>query len=428
LQKEIVFELFLENRPITSNFTPTKEEQGQLAPVNVLYEDNDVIIVNKPYGYAVHSSKSYPENETMIYAIRNHVLLQEKEKEKQKKDKKKSSKKTVTEERLPLVINLAHRLETQMSGILVSGKNSYSIQQLSEQFNSQTNAMKKQFCAVVAIPNINALKRKLNPWFDMREEFEREDDESDDDAADLEALQNQTRSRIDISKISELEVGEPEKLYLSDLLEEDDDEDMDLVSSEEEDETLEYHGGWIDLKRAHELMKEKFEKASKNTTLVIEGDVKTSRHPSNQAKISERAKSIDEHFNAKITKNAKTVVNFVELNEEKRIGFVTITIPSGNVQQIRSHLATSGIPILGDSLYYDQVDSRIPFAISKTFKVEDIMFHFYKMSFQHPTDGRNIIIKAPLLSPMKDFVSKHFSEDIVNKYVNMNSAIIQEDE
>ncbi|EFC46610.1 predicted protein [Naegleria gruberi] len=420
--KGLQIEIYLENRPFSANLTPMKHVEmydGPIAPIHVLYEDKDVIVVNKPVGYAVHSSKSKPESETMIYAIRNYVLSKEKEKE---KSKKKSKQTTNT---LPLNINLAHRMESQMSGVLICGKNSHSIQKLSEQFLPNTN-LQKQYITVCAVPNINSLKKKLNPFYHLKEEFD-EDEETTDDEEGSNLSEKDILSSFGVSKkpdrFADLNLGEAEELFVDDYgdMEEDGDEELDLLEGMgEEHETLDLSGGWKDMRKEHEMLKEKYEKATKNTTLTLEGDLKFVMHPEYNVQVLQRA-GTHELPSTKVLRNIKTVVNVLELNEDNRIALATVSIPSGSVQQVRSHLATNGIPMLGDFPYFDQVDNRIPIGLSKNLNVNKIFFHLYKIVFQHPTSGKNVIVKAPLMSPMKEFVEKQFSESVVDKYINLNS-------
>ncbi|KAG2378045.1 hypothetical protein C9374_008667 [Naegleria lovaniensis] len=404
----LIFEIYLENRPINTHIITSEQEKFPSIPIHVLYEDEDVIVVNKPFGYTVHASKSHPEETTMINAIRYYCT---KKYEEDKKSKKKSTKSS-----LPLVVNLAHRLETQMSGILICGKNSYSNQKLSEQFE-QNSDMGKQYLAVCAITDVKALKKKLNPYAFMEEFLEDEED----DAYLATLSEEELLQRYGIKKVTASELkqeGLPDILNLQDFVEYEEDDDMDLVGKLEEHENLDT-SGWIDLSKDHDDFVEKMEKAAKNKTITMEGAVKLVKHASTNKMVAQKANRHDELMkNVKVLKDIKTVCNVLELNEEKSVALVSITIPSGSVQQVRSHLATYGIPMLGDLLYFDQVDNRIPYAISRSHNVNHILFHLYKISFHHPNSGKKIVVRAPLLSPMKDFISKNFSESTIHKYAN----------
>ncbi|KAF0976567.1 hypothetical protein FDP41_004466 [Naegleria fowleri] len=414
-EKSLIFEIYLENRPIATPVVQSEEENFPTVPIHVLYEDNDVIVVNKPFGYAVHASKSHPESATMINAIRRYCT------EKYQEDQK--TKKKPVKPTLPLAVNLAHRLETQMSGVLICGKNSYSNQKLSAQFE-QNSDMSKQYLAVCAVSDVKALKKKLNPYLDMMEEFN--DDNDEEDEAYLASLsEEELLQRYGVKKVSfaDLKKERMEELFnLEDVVEYEEDEDIDLVGENvEENEHLE-RSGWIDLSKDHDDFLEKMEKAAKNKTITMQGDVKLVKHPTLNKVVAEKASRHDELMkNVKILKDVTTVCKVLELNEENSVALVSITIPSGSVQQVRSHLATHGIPMLGDLLYFDQVDNRVPYAISRAHNANHILFHLHKITFQHPITGKKIVVRAPLLSSMKEFISKNFSEAMVRKYVNLET-------
>ncbi|KAL9646503.1 hypothetical protein ABK040_006562 [Willaertia magna] len=425
LDEEPVFEVFLENRPSST----TKNEILQVKtseltpPVNVLYEDKDLLVVNKPSNFAVHSSKTHPEETTMIFAVRHYVFSKAEEEEKKQKKKQKKKK----EEELPLVVNLVHRIEVPLSGALLVGKNSYTTQKLSEQFNrsleenvdNKSEKARIQFCAVCAITDLPGLKRKLNTMHHFREEYE-EDMAENNEWIDL---------SDDTMGDEYLDEGLEEDDFFEDayeIIEEDEVIDIDQFKEREEDFREVKNYPFIDLKKEHEKLKALYEKGLNNTLLTFEGDVKIVKH--NSLKISEMADTHDDKLNYKIVKNAKTTCNILEINEEARIAFVTVNVPSGSSQQIRPHLANNGIPILGDLLYYDQVSSgsRIPYALSRDLGISQPLLHHYKVNFKHPVSNQHLIVKAPLIGNMKVFIEKYFSKKIVDKYCNLKTN--EEDE
>jgi 23S rRNA pseudouridine1911/1915/1917 synthase len=87
-------------------------------PLEILYEDDDVLVINKPAGLVVHSGISNP-NGTLVNALRYHIgeLAFEDD-----------------ETRAGLV----HRLDKDTSGIMVIAKTSTALTHLSKQFFDRT--------------------------------------------------------------------------------------------------------------------------------------------------------------------------------------------------------------------------------------------------------------------------------------------------
>ncbi|WP_185869523.1 RluA family pseudouridine synthase [Blattabacterium cuenoti] len=85
--------------------------------INIIYEDEDIIVVNKPAGMVVHPGFGN-ENGTLINGIKYHFL---------------NSKFTKLYR-----LGLIHRLDKDTSGLLVLAKNEYSQKYLLKQFYSKT--------------------------------------------------------------------------------------------------------------------------------------------------------------------------------------------------------------------------------------------------------------------------------------------------
>jgi 23S rRNA pseudouridine1911/1915/1917 synthase len=89
-------------------------------PLSILYEDNDVIVVNKPAGLLVHPTASSTE-QTLVDALRAHVS----DIENVGDDKKRAG--------------IVHRLDKEASGVLIAAKTNTAFTHLKAQFaNRQT--------------------------------------------------------------------------------------------------------------------------------------------------------------------------------------------------------------------------------------------------------------------------------------------------
>jgi 23S rRNA pseudouridine1911/1915/1917 synthase len=146
VQKSIDSGLVLvNNKQVSSNYKikPTdeiivysnKEVQGEEIvpeniPLNIFYEDDDIIIINKPAGLVVHpGSGNY--NGTLINGVAYY--LQQKNKD-------------ITEETLPR-FGLVHRIDKNTSGLMVLAKTEKAVSSLAKQFFDHT--VKRHYIALV---------------------------------------------------------------------------------------------------------------------------------------------------------------------------------------------------------------------------------------------------------------------------------------
>ncbi len=96
-------------------------------PLDVVYEDADLIVVNKPQGMVVHPAPGH-ESGTLVNALLYHV----------------SDLSGIGGERRPGIV---HRIDRMTSGLLVVAKNDTAHRALSEQF--QTHEAHRSYCALV---------------------------------------------------------------------------------------------------------------------------------------------------------------------------------------------------------------------------------------------------------------------------------------
>ncbi|MAE68772.1 MAG: RluA family pseudouridine synthase [Candidatus Peribacteraceae bacterium] len=110
-----------------------RNPKSEITPINqhldVLFEDDAVIVINKPAGYAVHPGHSMEENETTILHGIAYLF---------------------NERNIPFSADstLAHRLDKPTTGCLVVVKNNNSYQHLQKQFEERTT--KKKYLALVS--------------------------------------------------------------------------------------------------------------------------------------------------------------------------------------------------------------------------------------------------------------------------------------
>ncbi len=98
--------------------------EPQPIPIDIIYEDRDLLILNKQPGYVVHPTKGHPDN-TIANGVMRHML-----------DRGESYK-----------IRFINRLDRDTSGVLLIGKNSHSQDYLTKQF--QEGTVVRKYIAVV---------------------------------------------------------------------------------------------------------------------------------------------------------------------------------------------------------------------------------------------------------------------------------------
>jgi 23S rRNA pseudouridine1911/1915/1917 synthase len=107
--------------PVALNINPEN------IPLDILYEDSDVIVVNKPQGMVVHPAAGVHEG-TLVNALISHC-------------KDLSGINGVTRP------GIVHRIDKDTSGVIVIAKNDYSHNKLAQQFKE--HSMKRMYLALV---------------------------------------------------------------------------------------------------------------------------------------------------------------------------------------------------------------------------------------------------------------------------------------
>ncbi len=137
IQQGIDDEMVLVNdKPIKSNYkvkpydkvvvyTDNSPEHNEIIPQNIPiqieYEDDDILIINKPAGMVVHPGSGNP-NGTLVNAVAYYLLQQNP---------------TLTENELSR-FGLVHRIDKNTSGLLVMAKNKAAMTDLAKQFFNHT--------------------------------------------------------------------------------------------------------------------------------------------------------------------------------------------------------------------------------------------------------------------------------------------------
>ena len=95
-------------------------------PLDIVYEDDDVIVVNKPQGMVVHPAPGHP-NHTLVNALLYHSPLS-----------------TINGEFRPGIV---HRIDKDTSGLLMVAKNDLAHRSLAAQLKAKTN--EREYVALV---------------------------------------------------------------------------------------------------------------------------------------------------------------------------------------------------------------------------------------------------------------------------------------
>lgn len=137
IQQAIDDEMVLVNeKPVKSNYKvkpadkivvyddrspETSEIIPENIPLNILYEDDDLLIIDKPAGMVVHPGSGNP-NGTLVNAIAYHLLQQN----------------PLLNEAELNRFGLVHRIDKNTSGLLVMAKNKNAMSHLAKQFFNHT--------------------------------------------------------------------------------------------------------------------------------------------------------------------------------------------------------------------------------------------------------------------------------------------------
>lgn len=106
--------------------TKTLELRPENIPLDIVYEDDDVIVINKPQGMVVHPAPGHDEH-TLVNALLYHCPLS-----------------TINGTFRPGIV---HRIDKDTSGLLMVAKNDKAHRSLAKQLNDKTNI--REYVALV---------------------------------------------------------------------------------------------------------------------------------------------------------------------------------------------------------------------------------------------------------------------------------------
>ena len=106
--------------------TPESSLEAEEIPLDILFEDDHLIAVNKPAGMVIHPAPGHP-NGTFVNALLGHC-------------------KELAPSLDPLRPGIVHRLDRETSGVLIAAKTTLAHQKLVQQFSSRK--MKKLYLAI----------------------------------------------------------------------------------------------------------------------------------------------------------------------------------------------------------------------------------------------------------------------------------------
>ena len=116
-------------------------------------------------------------------------------------------------------------------------------------------------------------------------------------------------------------------------------------------------------------------------SMLIDSPIARDRHDSRRMRIDPAGKTAQTRATVLQT---RTRTSFAP-----DLALLDIELLSGRKHQIRVHLSSQGLPILGDTLY------GRPVRAGSAGKPYTLMLHAYRMEFCHPVTGERINIKAP---------------------------------
>jgi 23S rRNA pseudouridine1911/1915/1917 synthase len=96
-------------------------------PIKILYEDDDLLVIDKPAGLTVHPAPGHPSH-TLVNAVLSHLS-------------------EIEEEGNVIRPGIVHRLDKDTSGLMLVAKNNVALANLSDQFKSRS--VKKVYITLV---------------------------------------------------------------------------------------------------------------------------------------------------------------------------------------------------------------------------------------------------------------------------------------
>ena len=145
---------------------------------------------------------------------------------------------------------------------------------------------------------------------------------------------------------------------------------------------------------AREALKEQFARhdVGRIYVAVIEGEMQP-RSGTIRSHLRERRdlrmESVEEHPDAKLA-----VTHYKTLKSNGRYSLLEITLETGRKNQIRTHLAEAGHPVVGDRMYGSEVNP-----------LDRLGLHARRLGFAHPKSGKRLVFDATVPSSFSTLVS-----------------------
>lgn len=127
-------------------------------------------------------------------------------------------------------------------------------------------------------------------------------------------------------------------------------------------------------------------------------DLPLMQDPENHLKMKTAA-DLSLHSSALSGKIKTAVTHYHTLFSSQDWSLITLKLDTGRTHQIRVHMASTGHPLLGDTLYHsdDKISSCASFSRAA--------LHAWKVSFQHPFRDEMLLLEAPLPFDFRELVS-----------------------
>ena len=127
-------------------------------------------------------------------------------------------------------------------------------------------------------------------------------------------------------------------------------------------------------------------------------DLPLMQDPENHLKMKTAA-DLSLHSSALSGKIKTAVTHYHTLFSSQDWSLITLKLDTGRTHQIRVHMASTGHPLLGDTLYNsdDKISSCASFSRAA--------LHAWKVSFQHPFRDEMLLLEAPLPFDFRELVS-----------------------
>ncbi len=134
-------------------------------------------------------------------------------------------------------------------------------------------------------------------------------------------------------------------------------------------------------------------------------DLPLGRDPKDRKKISTRGR------------RKRTAITHYKIAESfGAVSLLRVRIETGRTHQIRVHLAQTGHPVLGDSVY--GAGRKLPAKLSKTATgLHRLFLHSHRIEFRHPRSGEFLWFESPLAPELQAFL-----EDLRNTEIRGGPA------